>query len=52
MDNGKYIRCRNCEAIHHVTAFDRSPIYQFSAGEVHETPANDWRDFMALHTGH
>ena len=52
MDNGKYIRCRNCEAIHHVTAFDRSPIYQFSAGEVHETPANDWRDFMALHAGH
>jgi len=52
MDNGKYIRCRNCEAIHHVTAFDRSPIYQYSAGEVHEIPANDWRDFMALHAGH
>lgn len=52
MDNGKYIRCRNCEAIHHVTAFDRSPIYQYSAGQVHEIPANDWRDFMALHAGH
>jgi hypothetical protein len=52
MDNGKYIWCRNCGAIHHVSSFDRSPVYQFDSGEVHEIPTNDWRDFMSQHAGH
>lgn len=52
MANGKYIWCRNCGAIHHVSSFDRSPVYQFDSGEAHEIPANDWRDFMAQHAGH
>lgn len=52
MANGKYIWCRNCGAIHHVSSFDRSPVYQFDSGEVHEIPTNDWRDFMAQHAGH
>jgi len=33
MDNGRYIWCRNCGAIHHVTAFDRYPIYALEGGE-------------------
>jgi|SRR5262245_10664089 len=52
MDNGKYIRCRNCEAIHHVTSFDRSPSYRYSAGEIEEIPVDDWREFTARHAGH
>lgn len=52
MDNGKYIRCRNCEAIHHVTSLDRSPIYQYSTGEIEEIAADDWREFTARHAGH
>jgi hypothetical protein len=52
MDNGKYIWCRNCGAIHHVTSFDRSPLFILTAGELQETLADDWRDFMAQHAGH
>jgi hypothetical protein len=52
MDNGKYIWCRNCGAIHHVTSFDRSPLFILTAGELQKTLADDWRDFMAQHAGH
>jgi hypothetical protein len=52
MDNHRYIWCRNCGAIHHVSAFDRAPIYAVAGGEVQETAADDWRDFTARHAGH
>ena len=52
MGNGKYIRCRNCETINHVSSFDRAPSYQIAAGEIHKIPANDWQDFMGQHAGH
>jgi len=52
MDDPRYIWCRNCGAIHHVSRFDREPIYAFTGGEVEERPANDWRDFMDRHAGH
>ena len=52
MDNHRYIWCRNCGAIHHVSAFDRAPVYTVAGGEVQETAADDWRDFMARHAGH
>jgi hypothetical protein len=52
MGDDRYIWCRNCGAIHHVTPFDRAPVYTFHGGEAAETAANDWRDFMARHDGH
>jgi hypothetical protein len=52
MDNGRFIWCRNCGAIHHVSAFDRSPVYHVAAGEVQEEQIDDWRDFMDCHAGH
>src|SRR5688572_22229141 len=52
MDDDRYIWCRNCGAIHRVTRFDRAPFYGFADGEVQETAADDWRDFMARHAGH
>ncbi len=52
MADGRYIRCRNCGAIHHVTPFDRSPIFKFTGDEVEEFSTNDWRDFMSRHAGH
>ena len=52
MLNPKFIRCRNCDAIHHVTAFDKAPNYSVSADGTNETAANDWHDFMTRHTGH
>jgi hypothetical protein len=52
MDNDRYIWCRNCDAIHRVSRFDRAPLYNFTDGEVQEAVANDWCDFMARHAGH
>lgn len=52
MLNSKFIRCRNCDAVHHVTAFDKAPYYSVSAGGVNEKVANDWHDFIARHAGH
>lgn len=52
MVNHKFIRCRKCDAVHHVTAFDKAPIYASSACGPLETAANDWNDFMARHAGH
>src|SRR6266545_1853927 len=46
MGNGKYIWCRNCEAIHHVSSFDRAPSYQIASGEIHE---KEIRKEMQLH---
>jgi hypothetical protein len=52
MVNRKFIRCRNCDAVHHVTAFDKAPAYLFSALGPRESAANDWDDFMTRHAGH
>lgn len=52
MDDHRYIWCRTCGDVHHVSSFDREPIYKFIDGEVEEMPANDWRQFMQRHAGH
>ncbi len=52
MLNPKFIRCRNCDAVHHVTAFDKASHYSVSSVGTNETVANDWHDFMARHADH
>lgn len=52
MVSDKFIRCCKCDAIHHVTPFDRAPVYSLAAGDIGETPCDDWRGFMAQHAGH
>lgn len=52
MDNGRYIWCRSCGAVHHVTPFDRAPRFHGGPDEFREEPANDWREFMNRHEGH
>lgn len=52
MGREKFIWCRNCDAIHHVTPFDKAPFYTLVAGEVRESAADDWRHFMEQHAGH
>jgi hypothetical protein len=52
MAKDKFILCRNCDAIHHVTPFDRSPGYSTIGGDVQESPMDDWRVFVAAHAGH
>jgi hypothetical protein len=39
-------------AIHHVTPFDRAPVYSLLAGEVEVNSADDWREFMLQHAHH
>jgi hypothetical protein len=52
MARDKFILCRNCDAIHHVTHFDKAPQYSVMGGEVQESPAEDWRVFVIAHAGH
>jgi hypothetical protein len=52
MDSDKYIWCRNCNEIHHVTPFDRAPLYASTGGEQEELSVDDWRVFMNRHAGH
>jgi hypothetical protein len=48
----KYIWCRNCNEIHHVNPFDKSPVYRVDQGEEREVAIDDWRAFMERHAGH
>jgi hypothetical protein len=52
MVSDKFIWCRNCDAVHHVTSYDRAPQYVYIDGEVDEISGDDWRAFMKQHEGH
>jgi hypothetical protein len=52
MGRDKFILCRNCDAIHHVTHFDKAPRFSVIGGEVQESPVDDWRVFVTAHAGH
>jgi len=52
MDREKFIRCCVCDAIHHVSTFDKAPTYVFLRDEVESLATDDWRLFMAQHAGH
>lgn len=52
MADDKFIWCRNCDAVHHVTSFDKAPLYDYISGELEVMPADDWRTFMKQHEGH
>jgi hypothetical protein len=55
MLSGKFLWCRKCDAVHHVTWCDRAPQYSYNEyidGELDEIPADDWRAFMKEHEGH
>jgi hypothetical protein len=52
MAKDKFIWCRNCDAVHHVTSCDKAPLYGYIGRELEEMPADDWRAFMKRHEGH
>lgn len=52
MGDEKFIWCRNCDAVHHVTSFDKAPLYDYSAGELEQMPADDWQAFIKQHEAH
>lgn len=48
----KYIWCRNCNEIHHVTPFDKAPRYLADHGKQSEISLDDRRAFLQRHSGH
>ena len=52
MRSENFIRCCNCQAIHHVTPFDKSPVYTYVGNELREEATDDRRRFFQQHTGH
>ena len=52
MLNPRFIRCSTCDAVHHVTPFDKAPTYGVSGGQANETVTDTWHEFMARHAGH
>ena len=52
MGSEKFIRCCVCDAIHHVSPFDKAPAYKLVGIELKEQATDDWRLFMEQHAGH
>jgi hypothetical protein len=52
MGSEKFIRCCVCDAIHHVSPFDKTPVYNCLGNQLDERPVDDWRVFMERHAGH
>jgi hypothetical protein len=52
MDNRKFIRCRRCDAVHHVTFYDEPLLQASSSAAIKNISTDDWRRFMAQHAGH
>ena len=52
MIEDRFLYCRNCNEAHHVTPFDRAPIYNLQEMSVEETFIDDRRQFVDRHAGH
>jgi len=52
MADEKFVWCRNCNEAHHVTPYDKAPLYDGDLQEEHPVAIDDWRAFMHRHTGH
>lgn len=52
MGSEKFIHCCVCDAIHHVSPFDKAPAFVFVGDEVESRATDDWRLFMTQHAGH
>jgi hypothetical protein len=52
MGNERFIRCCVCDAIHHVSPFDKAPVYVCLGNQLQEQATDDWRAFMERHAGH
>jgi hypothetical protein len=52
MSTHRFLHCRDCNAVHHITAFDRAPVFEMDGLEIRETAQNDRRAFLDLHLDH
>ena len=48
----RFLYCRLCNEVHHVTPFDRAPIYHVDGTTVREIVVDDRRDFLDKHDDH
>ena len=52
MIHDQFLYCRICHEVHHLTPFDRAPIYQLEGMTVREIFTDDRRQFVDRHFGH
>jgi hypothetical protein len=52
MIHDQFLYCRNCHEVHHLTPFDRAPIYYLEGKTVREIFTDDRRQFVEKHFGH
>ena len=52
MIDDRFLYCRSCNEIHHVTPFDKAPIYALEEMTVWETATDDRRSFLDRHWDH
>lgn len=52
MPKERYLFCRFCKEVHHITPFDRAPVYLFDNAKVVEIAADDQQDFLDRHADH
>lgn len=52
MSTHRFLYCCDCNAVHHVTEFDREPVFEMDGLEIRERAQDDRRAFIDLHFGH
>jgi len=52
MNEDRFLYCRICNDVHHITPFDHAPIYDLEDMTVRETATDDRRSFLDHHSDH
>ena len=52
MFGDRFLHCRICSEVHHVTQFDQAPLYHREGDVTREIPTDDRRAFLDRHAGH
>jgi hypothetical protein len=52
MLSDRFLYCRDCNEVHHVTPFDTAPIYVLEDRSVRQIPVDDLQSFRDRHFGH
>jgi len=52
VSNRRFLYCRDCNAVHHVTPFDTAPAFEIDGGNIREVPQDDRRIFIERHFRH
>jgi hypothetical protein len=52
MNEDRFLYCRICADVHHITPFDQTPIYDLEDMTVRETATDDRRSFLDQHAEH